>query len=270
MSSTMEDRLVAALEARAALVTPEDLGPVRVPDPPKVRGRGVVVLLAAAACAAAVAAPFALGGGGGESDIEPGGSPSVTPSQEPPEPAVPATPGKIVDRQRADVDGDGRPDRVLLVVDDKVEAQATGAVEIYLATGETGAAALPVAYPPTLLPPYDINGDGQEQLLLTQTAGGDESSLLVYSWYDGELVQLRPEGDAPLALGLDGEGAYTHYYRDSGLYSWLRLDPVEPTGWPMFHVKRWSWAVDGDQLVPTQAGQACVDATSEEPPAPCG
>ena len=60
MSTLMEDRLAAALRARAEQVQPEDLRPVDVPvrplrDSRRPRRTAVLAGLAAAACAAAVA-----------------------------------------------------------------------------------------------------------------------------------------------------------------------------------------------------------------------
>mgnify|MGYP006196211459 CR=1 FL=1 len=84
-------------------------------------------------------------------------------------------------------------------------------------------------------------------------------------------MRLGAPRDVPLVLELDGEGKAAHYYTDDrGLFSWRRLDPLEPPGGPWFRVREWSWSVDGDRLVPTPAGSRCVDVTSDDPPQPCG
>jgi hypothetical protein len=273
MSSTIEDRLAAALEARAELVTPEDLGPIEVPGRPRLR-RGAVLLLAAAATAAVVAVPFVLGDFG-TSDTQPThkpslGVPSQTPSGQPTdEPTDRPSDVEVEARLQADVDGDGRPDDVRVLFGGGPDEVAAGSVEVTLATGVTSSAPVPDAYAPDVLRPYDMNGDGHDQVLLKHTAGGDTEPLLVYSWDDGRLVQLKQDPRPPLALGLDGEGRTADYYRDGGLISWERLRPVDPGGGPLFHVRQWLWLVTGDRLSPVPRGQACVDATTSEPPGPC-
>lgn len=288
MNRSIEDRLVAALEARAELVTPEDLGPIQVPDcPRRPRRRAAVLLLVAAASAAVVVTPFVLGGGGGAApEPDPAGPPSVgvsettesSPTTESTAPSEPSTqpstqPGDVVvsGRQRADVDADGRPDDVQVLLDSPTpDEPGDGLVEVSLATGGTGTAEMPFGYPPTLLPALDINGDGREQVLLSHTAGGDEAQLLVYTWHEGGLIRVRPDRDVPLALALDGQGRVTDYHADDrGLVSWRRLDPVDPSGGPRFNVEEWSWSVDGDRLMATPAGYACVDVTVADPPQPC-
>ena len=62
MSTQLEDRLGAALRARAEQVQPEDLGPVEMPHRGALPWRPVLLGLAAAAAVAAVVLPFATGG----------------------------------------------------------------------------------------------------------------------------------------------------------------------------------------------------------------
>ncbi len=280
MNRAIEDRLVAALEARAELVTADDLAPVEVPDRPRRPPRSAVLLLVAAASAAVIATPFLVGDGGGVSpEPGPAGSPwaGVTEPDEPTESTPPSdAPTEqrdaiVTGRQRADLDGDGAPDQVrVLFYALSTEEPADGAVEVSLATGVTSAAALPFGYPPDLLPAFDINGDGREQLLMRHSEGGDSAKLLVYTWHEGGLVRAEGPRNAPLALELDGQGKVAdHYTNDRGLFSWLRLDPVDPAGGPWFKVEQWSWAVEGDRLVATPAGRGCVDATQQDPPGPC-
>jgi hypothetical protein len=278
MSTVLEDRLGAALEARAELVTTGDLRPLEVPDTPARGRRRTAILLCAAAAAVVVGASFALA-----RVMDGSGSPrpTVRPTQTAPGPSEPTATTEaprhlredaiIVAQQHADLDGDGQPDHVWVIVGSRPFDEEGGTVEVTLATGATDAAPLPPSYTPKLLPALDINGDGHEQLMLSATAGGDEAQLLVYTWFDDGLVRAHADGTAPLALGLDGQGTYADYYRDDdrGLVSWLRGDPVDPGGWPMFTVDQWSWAVDGDRLVATPIGQACVDATAQRPPSPC-
>lgn len=276
MSSTIEDRLVAALDARAELVTPQDLRPLEVPTARHRHARAGVLLLAAAATVAVVATPFVLKGGGGVSPEQgPAGPPSVGVSKpaepEPTEPSdTPTVPtdAVLVGRQRADVDGDGRPDRVrLLLHSANPDDPAEGSVEVTLAAGGTSVAEVPFGYPGPLKPAFDINGDGREQVLLSHTEGGDAAPLLVYTWQESGLVLTRREGDAPLAMALDGQGKAAGYYTDDrGLISWSRLNPVNGS---TYQVEEWKWSVEGDRLVSIPTGKRCVDPTADAPPQPC-
>ncbi len=119
-----EDRLVAALQARADQVRPEDLTPFVTPEPARSRPRWGAYALAAAAVAAVVAAPFAVdalrqhvraGAGAGRPVGEPGAEPGAEPVRR-----------RLTDRGRraegqaphrrgtADVDGDRQPDAVTM------------------------------------------------------------------------------------------------------------------------------------------------------------
>jgi len=274
MSSTIEECLAAALDARAELVTPQDLRPLEVPKQPRRHVRTGVLLLAAAATAAVVATPFVLEDGVGTTPApDPAGPPSGVVSEptepEPPEPSEPESPAVpadtiVVDRQKADVDGDGSPDRVRLLLDSpSPDEPGDGFVEVTLAAGRTSVAEMPFGYP-GLRPPFDINGDGREQVLLRHTQGGDFAQLLVYTWHEDGLVLARQEGAAPLATEADGVSG--HYTDDRGLVSWLSR--AHEAGGATYEVQEWTWSVDGDRLVPTPAGIRCKDIGTQ-PPRPC-
>jgi hypothetical protein len=266
----------AADDEAAAIYAARTLRPLDVPDPPRSPRPRVVIALVAAAAAIVVTAPFVIGRiNDGDASPTTNWHPTTAPEPTPPTVTQTSDAGQsdsvIADRQHADVDvdGDGQPDDVRLMLDSRPDGLAVGLVEVTLATGATGSAPAPLGYPPRLLSAFDINRDGHEQVLLSHTAGGDEAQLLVYTWLDDTLVRARVDGHAPLALGLDGEGKYADYYTDDrGLISWLRGDRVDPNG-PVFHVSEWSGAVDGSSLVATPIGQACVDATAQRPPSPC-
>lgn len=271
MSSTIEERLAAALDARAELVTPQDLRPLEVPKPPRRHVRTGLLLLTAAATAAVVATPFVLEDGGGTTQSPgPAGPPSGAVSEptepEPAEPSEqPAVPADaiVVGRQKADLDGDGRPDRVRLLLDSpSPDEPGDGFVAVTLAAGGTSVAEMPFGYP-GLKPAFDINGDGREQVLLSNTQGGDFSQVLVYTWHEDGLVLARQEGAAPLATEADGVSGY--YTDDRGLVSWLSRDEA---GGTTYEVQEWTWSVDGDRLVPTPAGIRCKDVGTQ-PPRPC-
>jgi hypothetical protein len=102
MSTQIEDRLTAALHARAELVQPEDLGhhiPPQ-PAPTPLWRRPAVVALVAAAAVVAVAVPVVL-----RSDHS--GHQHPQPVDHAPTP-IP----KIKHRLAGDVDGDGKPDQI--------------------------------------------------------------------------------------------------------------------------------------------------------------
>jgi len=284
MSNHLDDRLTAALRARADLVTPDDLRPLEIPTQHGHRRAwaiGIAVGLAAAATV--VALPFLTGGDDGSDGMQPiepaPTSPSSTgPDDDPDDPSATSETSqdaerppdtRVADQQRADLDGDGRPDRVEMVVEDLRDDQTRGWLDVRLASGGTVSADLPEGFEPTLLPPYAINRDAHEQILLTQS-GGDASVLHVYTLVDDQLVRADTEGKAPLALELDGEGMAANFFTDEeALHSWLRQDPLEPEGWPMFEVRLWTWSIDADRLIPTPDGRACVDASTEVPPTAC-
>ena len=112
-----EDRLVAALRARADLVRPEDLTPLVTPV--RSRPRWGAYALAAAAIAAVVAAPLAVDALRSTSAPPPGpAAPTVStvPSPSAASPTESAAPeGKLhTVRGPADVDGDRQPDAVTM------------------------------------------------------------------------------------------------------------------------------------------------------------
>ncbi|HSS68152.1 MAG TPA: hypothetical protein VLK34_06335, partial [Nocardioidaceae bacterium] len=141
MSATIEDRLGAALEARAELVTSDDLRPLAVPDrPAHGRRRTVLVVSAAAAGVVAITAPFVIAR---LASSHPDGGP-IGPLPTPPSATQaseqPTDAGDVIARQQADVDGDGRPDDVRVVVTARRGGGSEGVVEVTLASGDTGSA----------------------------------------------------------------------------------------------------------------------------------
>lgn len=287
MSSLTEDRLAAALEARAELVTMEDLRPLEMPTRRRFAPT-VVLLLAAAATTAVVAAPFVLDGATGP-DV-PG--PAGTPSSGPPQPAGPsATPSRsdtpsnppaqeppgppdagrfrVVDTVRADLNGDGAADRVQLMVRRAVEGVADAKLEVVL-VGEpsTSSSYLPGGWTSAvLLPPVDLNGDGREQVLLTRESG-DATELMVFGWdADGgrPSVLWTTGGAPPLAAGWDARYRRTGYYLDAeGLHSWRTVEPMDPVGSTRVDVEEWSWSVRYDLPVLVSTGNPKDEQTQTQ------
>lgn len=273
MSSPTEDRIAAALGARADLVTHADLRPLDIPSPHRRAPRPGVLLLAAAAATVALGAPFVLTGDD-DSDpaLPPAGSATPTPTPTPsPSPSTGVDLDSLTeyDRQRADVDGDGRPDQVRLLLDDTPEGVQVGVVAVGLAAGGTVTADVPLGYSSQLEPPLDLNGDGRQQVLLPFTQGGDSQQLLVYTWFEDGLVLAEPVGRSGPGLGLDGRGRVDdHYAAEGGLYSWIRGEPVDGST-SRYTAQTLRWTVEGDRLVSSLEETLCVDITQEEPPGPC-
>ena len=229
----------------------------------------LLLLLLVGVTAAVLVVPFVLRNDDGaqqEPNAEPASAAAVS------GPPIEVLDGMaVLDSQRADVDGDGRPDDVRLLQDPTSGRgdPAAGAVEVVLVGGERATAVVPFGYF-DLREPLDINRDGQEQVLLTHTQGGDAAVLLAYAWQDGSLIALRGDPDAP--LGLENNDSYRSvdvYVDDGRLFSWARRDPLDPRGSLVVNVDTWSWSVDGDRLVGTPAGRACVDLMSYDPPKAC-
>ena len=161
----VEERLDAALHARADQLTPEDLTPIAVP---KARRSRRPVLLAAAAAAAVVAAVVAV-------PLIGDGSREVRPAPAPKQTSDP-TPAQGTRSLTVDLDGDGRQDRVRL---------EDGGISVALESGTGGGAN--VAPGSVLLPPV---------LPLASMSAADAPSSTIRS--------LQPAGSAGSAAGSAG------------------------------------------------------------------
>jgi hypothetical protein len=256
MSTLMEDRLTAALRARADLVQPEDLRPVDVPVVSlearrgrAARRRRMVVLagLAAAACTAAVAGPLLLNHTGGNGSPQPAGptEPQPTSSTQRPEPGL-----------SADVDGDGRADDVRLV---RVDGGGFMVV-VDRATGERAVANAPVFDPGPLVSAGDLGGSPGDELVLPVT---DEPSVLpaVYTWM----------GDDGLVLGAYPSGEVNGWRPDVPVNRWsadgdgLRTWEAEQVDGEQ-RVPYWDWVLeDGAKLRPGPMRTRCLGDAASSP-----
>jgi hypothetical protein len=108
MSSVLEDRLTAALQARAELVHSDELHHVLPPAsaPARLRRRPAVVALVAAACVVAVVVPLA------SRDHHTTEQPLELDHRWPPAPDHQVPDVTLTDQLSGDVDGDGLPDRI--------------------------------------------------------------------------------------------------------------------------------------------------------------
>lgn len=257
MSTLMEDRLSAALRARADQVQPEDLRPVDVPvasvearrDRGARRRRRTVVLagLAAAACAAAVAGPLLLGSTDDTGSPQPAG---------PSEPRPTSSTERPLGTAAADVDGDGRADQASLV---RVDGGGFVLV-VERATGERAVANAPASDPGALVSAGDLGGRRGEELVLQLI---DDPSVLpaVYTWTDRDGLVLGAYPDS----GLEGWRADVPVNRWSADEGGLRTWETESVPGDE-RVPFWDWQVDDQaRLRPVGMRLGCVGTAGAEP-----
>lgn len=274
--STLEDRLSAALAARADLVQPEDLSHG---SPPAVivplRRRPAAYLLAAAACAAAVSVPFLVNGGGDKEPAPPVGTPTapVTPNGDK---VRGADWPEIYDYEGYDVDGDGEGDQVVLRNQSGKElAKEPWRLEVQLGSGGTTAVLLDYgSYDINVIDPVDLDGDGADEIVYGRATETDEIGVVQYA--GGELLDLEVATDPGITNVYDEQGRMrTWWVRDRQLFSSRSVEGgFEPgdggRGLPQrYPVEVWTWTIDGQALQPVSQGEQCVEQLQESRPFPC-
>jgi len=242
----LEERLSAALHARAHQIDEADLSPTEVPDPG--RRRHVALVLAAAACIALViGVPYTI------AQLDWSKEPQRPPATAPPSPTFP--PGgvgadwPISGAGRIDMDGDGNDESVRLRIDPTLSLNPMGDTRARVEV------ALPSGTVYTVLtggPEFDLElaadlpgSDGQELLLTVGTA------LKVFDLVDGQLRELDAPAGPPLIRRPDNQGRTVAWMSDrTGLYSVRSLEPVteSPTIAVEFLVERWRWHVTDGTL----------------------
>jgi hypothetical protein len=271
--STIEDRLSAALAARADLVQPEDLRhgtpPAAVVVP--LRRRPATYLLAAA-CAAAVSVPVLVTSLG---DGEPA-----------PPSTIPATPNGdevagaywpvVYDYDGYDVDGDGQGDRLVIRTrSGEVLTTEPRRLEAHLSSGGTTAIVLDYgSYDLGATGPVDLDGDGADEIVYWRGTETEEMGVLRYA--DGALLDLEVPADPGLTSMNDEQGRLrARWIRDGQLFSSRSEEGgFEPGdgGKPLpqrYPVEVWTWTIDGQALAPVSQGQQCVEALEQTRPFPC-
>jgi hypothetical protein len=272
--STLEDRLSAALTARADLVQPEDLRPAA---PPSVvvplRRRPAVYLVAAAACAAVVAVPFLVRGGGDSDSPGPVDTPSVTPNGDQ---VRGAGWPEIYGYDGYDVDGDGVGDHVVIRKESSEQlTKGTRRLEVQLSSGGTTAVLLDYdTYDLTGIDPVDLDGDGADEILYYRGTETDEIGVVRYA--DGALVDLDVAPDPGLTNNVDDQGRIrTWWVQDRELFASRSVEggfTLGDGGKPIperYPVEVWSWTVDGDAAVAVPQGTQCVLPRPATRPFPC-
>ncbi len=245
--TTLEDRLTAALAARADQVDAADLRPDVVPEP--TRGFPVVRTLAvAAAVTALIAVPYGIT----RLDTDAGPGPAVTPSPDP----VPTGRGAewpVVATGTVDLDGDGTAEML------RLRAEGDGAVELRVEVTlpdrtvfvlrETGTSSYRIE------DPVDVDGAGGEEVLVTIG-----TSLVGFGLVDGTFSELAAPADPPLARRTDAEGRTVTWVVEGGrLFTLRSVAPVPADSTEKYAVQRWRWSVEDGALVPERVQDRCVD-----------
>jgi len=268
--STIEDRLSAALEARAEQVQPEDLRPADVPRPASVTWlrHPATYVAAAAACAAVIAAPFLVNAGDDAGEPSPAPAPSVVPTALPPQADIGADWPSPDRPSRIDVDGDGTPDVVRVRAEPgepligqrlRVEAElsSTGAVALALLdSGEVSA---------NIFGPAQLDGDPGKEVLVYR----DGLSVAALDLAGDRLVEPDVAETPPLLVGIveepsTGRGFESRVWvQDGTLSSYLSDDSFSggnPLNTPMVYpVSVTTWSLEDGALVPSEPLRQCVD-----------
>jgi hypothetical protein len=238
----VEDRLTAALHARAGQVTHDDLTTLLVPGPRRSRRPAWVATgVAAAVAAALVVVPLVVDDGGSEPQPAPAPSPSPSPIE----------PAQARDEVRVDLTGDGEDDRVWI---------AGSRLRVDLSTGTSGDS--PVADGSRLLPPVTDAGTRHPVVVALAPAGADGPSLTVTFRRDALVV-----GEAPPSLALapgttvwvDAIGGLMAGSYDAGVPETRRVS-VSATAYR---------AVRNGRLVEHGAGDLCWDRVADPHPVDC-
>ena len=135
-------------------------------------------------------------------------SPSATGSASP-TPSARAT--EVASEDRADIDGDGKPDKVTLETawSDGAPTPADSTVRVELAIGKTLTLTLHDTVDPNLALIADADGDRRDEIFVRVSLGASTEFWAVVTYVDGKLAPVRVSGadeDLTLAVG----GSVTH------------------------------------------------------------
>ena len=232
----IEDRLTAALHARADQVTHADLTTLLVPRAHRSRRPAVLAAGLAAVVAAAIVAVPLVGGDGG-SEPQPAPAPDPTPSVE-----------QGRDEVRVDLDGDGTKDRAWI---------GDGALHVDVSSG-TGIDT-PVTEGSYLLPPVTDAGTPRPVLVVL---GPGRGTLATYD-RDGVMVVT----EAPESL-VTGPGR-TAWVDDIGALMVGDYDAEVPEDQRVLVSAMALRAARNGNLVEYGAGDLCWDRVTNAYPLPC-
>ncbi|GAA4687293.1 hypothetical protein [Nocardioides nanhaiensis] len=298
----LEERLTAALAARAEQVHPHHLRDAPAPTPERgaevvpLRRRRVAIALAAAAACAAVAAGVVWSDLGEDGQDVPQPAPSPTVPAEVPD-DVGADWG-VVDRTRLDLDGDGTPEELRLrdssagtegLPDNpaRVDAVLSSTGQLAYGTFDNNGTFTNFFSPATI----DADSDGSDEVVVYRpdaegVGGGD---LLVVDLVGGYLVEVPREESAPLSVdAITDESkpqrrgeffafATNRWVQDGTLYSSRSVESYATGGVATyFNVPRtyrslaWAWRIEEGRLVPEPVPEVCIDALEDGGGTPAG
>ena len=257
MSTLMEDRLAAALRARAEQVQPEDLTPVAVPAVSleerrarvaRRRRTAVLAGLAAAACVAAVATPLLLTGTGPD---------ETPPPAAPTEPRPTSSTERLLGAAAADLDGDGTEDSATVV-----RRGGDLVLRVDLGSGERTETPVRAGVPGVLLTAGDLGaGPGVELVMPVSDRAYDLP--LVYTWREGEGPEVASWPEVGLESWRPENPQNRWTVREDGLRTWEAESIPGEERYPY-----WDWSVDDEaRLLPGPLQLGC--AAPEDAPAPC-
>ncbi|NPD05764.1 hypothetical protein HN031_13820 [Nocardioides sp. zg-1308] len=267
-TSDVEERLRAALAARADLVGPDDLtatAPAPV-VPLRSRWASPWVLVAAAAAVLLVLGVVLAGLPSRQR------SDDVAPSPEEPRIELPADVGRewqaddLSSVERLDLDGDGTDEEVEFLAEPSKDFDGRTRIETTLSsTGEEayGIVQLSTTIGTDALDPIDADGDGDQELVLYDddpSAVGGGGYPLVLDLRDGLLVQAAVEDPDLLVRGsvpVPGEGTehydvvrlHDYWVEDGRLWSGRSRNAYAAGNMTLHRPERvvleaWTWALD--------------------------
>lgn len=267
--SDIEQRLRSALEARAALVQPEDLrlNPVLEPTEPEAGPwwqRPGAYLFVAAVAVIVIALPLlALAttvGSDGERDPGFSTTPTDPPTMTDPVPME-------VDKGVADVDGDGTDDPVRVVELEVVDSRPRHGVEVDLSsTGATVSYRYPRLGTLALAESADVDGRPGREIFAVlestsqESADPHRSAPSVISLRDGELREI---------LAAEFESGYWWVGEGSRLWWWQSEDELPAGNATIGPVEATSFR-PGDRLQPMSEGSYCVELSVPDDLRQCG
>lgn len=217
----LEERLRAALGARAELVRPEDLAPLPAPVVElRPAWRSPWALLATAAVLLLVLGVVVQGIGGRPRSDQIAPQPDRPRLDRPVDVGRDWQPDDLSEPARLDLDGDGTKETVDFLAEPTADRDGRTRVQTTLSTtGEEafGLVELGTTVGVTPLPPIDADGDGDQELVLYTTPldGGPNEPFepVVLDLRDGLLVRAVPEDAGLLASGdVPVPGSATDYY----------------------------------------------------------
>jgi hypothetical protein len=282
----MEERLRAALSARAELVRPEDLAPLAPVVPPRPRWHSPWVLLATAAAVLLVIGVVFQGLGRDRR------SDDVAPRPDAPQVVLPPDVGRdwkaddLSSPARLDLDGDGTKEKVEFLAEPSEGHDGRTRLQTRLSsTGEEtyGIAQLATTIGTYALDPIDADDDGDQELVLLFEDDGSQgpggmSYPMVFDLRNGLLVQAVAEDPELLRSGYAPvPGATTTHYdlvhvqtfvvddgtlvstRSRSAFARGNMTLIKPE---TYVADRYEWALDDDGAL-RASGPGCLVVVPE-------